>query len=109
MNWDRLEDLKNEVGDDALAEVVEVFLQETDEVATRLENACAHAEDMHMLKGAALNLGLDELAELCTDAERRAVASPVDPAMVLACYRSSRAELASGAARYGYTMPPAFK
>ncbi|MGL6210638.1 MAG: Hpt domain-containing protein [Paracoccaceae bacterium] len=75
IDWDRVRDLKAEIGEDDFAEVVELFLEEADEVMARL---CADhgpqilEKDLHFLKGAALNLGFAHLAMLCQQGERRA-------------------------------------
>ncbi|MFV0245454.1 MAG: Hpt domain-containing protein [Qingshengfaniella sp.] len=108
MNMDRLNELRSEVGADALAEVLEVFLEETDAVAQRLRDAApagGMAAEMHMLKGAALNLGFDDLAALCSTAERAAGTGPVDTSQVLECYVQSRAELVAAAPQFGLSLP----
>lgn len=105
MDWKRLSELRAEVGDEALAEVVELFLEETDAAAARLDTAApvdGLAEDMHFLKGAALNIGFDELAQMCDRAERADTA--VDTAPILDCYRRTRAALVADAPRLGLRL-----
>jgi HPt (histidine-containing phosphotransfer) domain-containing protein len=65
-----IQDLKDEIGDDAMAEVIGLFCEECDPVAARLAGGRAREADLHFLKGAALNLGLDALARLCGEIER---------------------------------------
>jgi HPt (histidine-containing phosphotransfer) domain-containing protein len=67
----RLEELHQDIGED-LGEVIELFLVEADEVIERL--AAAEAPDergalLHMIKGAALNLGFSGIAEIAEAAE----------------------------------------
>jgi HPt (histidine-containing phosphotransfer) domain-containing protein len=67
----RLEELHQDIGED-LGEVIELFLVEADEVIERL--AAAEAPDergalLHMIKGAALNLGFSGIAEIAEEAE----------------------------------------
>lgn len=99
MNWARLQELRDEVGEDALAEVLEMFLEETDEVANRLavgippEGIC---EAMHFMKGAALNIGFSSLASLCQTAETAAASDPnalIDVDAILTCYCESKEQL----------------
>ena len=65
MDWTRVRELREEVGPEAFSEVLALFLQETDEMVERLRadpDPARLADDMHFMKGAALNLGFEELA-----------------------------------------------
>lgn len=96
IDWDRVAQLRNEVGPDDFSEVVELFLEEVDEVTGRLataQEAGALAADLHFLKGSALNLGFEQLGLMCQEAERMAArgeAAAVSVAPILACYEASR-------------------
>lgn len=101
IEWERVNELGSEIGEENLAEVIELFLQEADEVIARLapEASAASLEaDLHFLKGAALNLGFRDFARLCQDGERRAASGDngVDLGAVKACYGASKAALAAG-------------
>jgi histidine phosphotransfer protein HptB len=75
IDWTRLSELRQEIGEDDLQEVVEMFLDETDEVIRKLgasPKGLSLESELHFLKGSALNLGFSELAELCQDGERKA-------------------------------------
>ncbi|MEM1129089.1 MAG: Hpt domain-containing protein [Pseudomonadota bacterium] len=93
VNWSRVAQLKDEVGEDVFPEVIAIFIEETDEVAERIGPAESLEADMHFLKGAALNLGLDDLAKLAAEGEAqaagRAEGTP-DVARVVATYQASR-------------------
>ncbi|MCI2394692.1 Hpt domain-containing protein [Aliiroseovarius sediminis] len=81
INWDRVNDLKAEIGDDDFAEVAELFLEEVEEVIYRLKSAPKPAlfeQDMHFLKSSSLNLGFDALSKLCGEGEREAAAGNYD-------------------------------
>lgn len=81
IDWDRVNDLRSEIGADDFDEVVTLFLEETDEVIARisvLSGAKLLEADLHSLKGAALNLGFEKFAALCQDGERRAAAGSTD-------------------------------
>jgi HPt (histidine-containing phosphotransfer) domain-containing protein len=105
IDWDRLHELREEIGDDAFDEVVAMFLEETDEVIARLSatgGAKALESDLHFLKGSALNLGLADLAALCQDGERTASLGGinVDLDHVRSCYLASKFALdQNGASR----------
>jgi len=75
INWARINELRDEIGAEDFGEVVELFLGEVEE---RLDTLSAEKpaldtkDDMHFLKGSALNLGFVHLAALCSDYEQRA-------------------------------------
>lgn len=75
IDWGRVNELRNEVGEEDFEEVVELFLEEVDEVIDRLRATpdLANLEsDMHFLKGSALNLGFQSFSEICRKGERAA-------------------------------------
>jgi HPt (histidine-containing phosphotransfer) domain-containing protein len=70
INWDRVNELRHEVGEEDFAEVVAIFLEEVDAVLSRMHPGAEPAslrEDLHFLKGSALNLGFRALGALCED------------------------------------------
>ncbi|MGH1576089.1 Hpt domain-containing protein [Planktotalea sp.] len=95
INWARITELREEIGAEDFEEVVELFLSEVEE---RLETVSADKsfedfeEDMHFLKGSALNLGFEELARLCSDGESRAASKDAisDIASIFAAYEKSK-------------------
>lgn len=104
-DWQRVDDLAAEIGTDAVVEVVAMFLEETDEVMTRLSTTPATTDDFHFLKGSALNLGLTDLALLCQLGEQETKAGLSDSQTlnaVVALYPASKDALLQGiAARFG--------
>lgn len=105
IDWDRLRDLRGEIGDDAFEEVVAMFLEETDAVVGRLSadgGAKALESDLHFLKGSSLNLGFADLAQLCQDGERTAAmgGTDVDLDRVRDIYQASKSALAQAAATH---------
>lgn len=94
IDWAKVRALHQEVGEDGLIEVIELFLQEVEMVLAVLGGRGRQfREDMHFLKGCAANLGFSEMAELCARNER----SELDPSLaasavgaVKQCYRESR-------------------
>lgn len=106
IDWERVETLRAEVGPEDFCEVVELFLEEVEDIVTRLATAPDPArfeEDLHFLKGSALNLGFAALGSACQTGESAAAAGraeAVDIAAILACYAGSRAEFVAGAKRF---------
>lgn len=94
---ERLDELRSEIGEDDLAEVVSLFLEEADEVIARLSATMSPAKltaELHFLKGAALNLGLQQLCSLCQEAERLAAQingqGAINVAGIISTYHASR-------------------
>jgi HPt (histidine-containing phosphotransfer) domain-containing protein len=100
IDWDRVANLRAEIGAEDFAEVAEMFLDEADEVVARLRvggPGPGLEAELHFLKGSALNLGFRELAGLCNTGEKRAAnGEPVDVARVIQSYGASRAAFAAG-------------
>jgi len=99
IDWDRVEELTDEVGADDLAEVVALFLGEVEEELAALDDtgdAPALEARLHFLKGSALNLGFAAFSEMCHAGETAAAngdAQAVDPAAIRSCFTASRAAL----------------
>lgn len=72
IDWSRVSALHDDFGDDAFAEILDVFVEEAAEALQRLEAAQTHAalrDEFHFLKGAALNMGLAAMADICAEGE----------------------------------------
>ena len=79
--WSRVTELRDEVGDEDFKEVVELFLDEVEEVIERLRAGGSRdqlEQDLHFLKGSALNLGFSTFSDLCQDGERMAAQGKPD-------------------------------
>lgn len=102
IDWDRVDDLKAEIGEDDFAEVISLFLEEADEVAATLRGEMAADQieaALHFLKGSALNLGFSLLAQLCQDGEKAAAAgngAQVDLVNVAVAYDLSKSAFQDG-------------
>ena len=102
ISWDRVNELRDEVGQDDFLEVVEIFLEEVDEVMERLKASPAPSTleaELHFLKGSALNLGFAALSQLCQQGEKDAATqnfNAIDLPSVLVTYESSKAEFNNG-------------
>ena len=102
IDWQRMAELRDEVGEEEFEEVVALFLEEVAEVIERLKAAPDHSrleEDLHFLKGSALNVGFAELGRLCAEGERQAAAgnpAEVDLHAIFACHADSHDALRKG-------------
>jgi len=96
IDWGRVACLREEIGADGFEEVVALFLEEVDELMARFRNAPEvdrMEQDLHFLKGSALNLGFDDLGSLCLRLERQAAdgqAAQIDLAQVVSLYDATR-------------------
>jgi HPt (histidine-containing phosphotransfer) domain-containing protein len=102
IDWHRVAELRSEVGEDGFDEVVELFLEEVDEVTGRLRTMSGVSglrEELHFLKGSALNLGFARFAALCAQGEAlaaRGEAALVDLPALLSAYARARAAFTTG-------------
>jgi HPt (histidine-containing phosphotransfer) domain-containing protein len=98
IDWSRVEELQSEIGAEDFAEVVELFLDEVEEVIERLRSTpdiSRLEEDLHFLKGSALNLGFRAFSVLCQSGESASAvgkAASVDLGPILDCFDSSKIE-----------------
>ena len=75
IDWQRVNELENEVGTEDFSEIARLFLEEVDEVIARLKQSPPSntlEEEFHFLKGSALNLGFQDFSILCATAEKQA-------------------------------------
>jgi HPt (histidine-containing phosphotransfer) domain-containing protein len=102
INWNKIKDLKNEIGEEDFEEVVELFLEEVDGAISKLRekpDRNSLEEDLHFLKGSALNLGFSEFSTLCQSGETRAASGDtksINVDEILATYEASRGAFVSG-------------
>ncbi len=103
IDWQRVSELRDEIGADDFEEVVELFLDEVGSAIQQIPQCQGDAklseEQMHFLKGAALNLGFSELSDLCAKAEQRAKGGDdqaVKPDVVAACFEQSKEAFFAG-------------
>lgn len=101
IDWSRVQDLRQEIGPEDFGDVVTLFLDEADDVVGRLTgltDARCIENELHFLKGSALNLGFIDLAAICQSGESRAAtgATDVDVDAVVAVYRQSREAFLGG-------------
>lgn len=81
IEWQRVKELRHEIGAEAFDQVIVLFLAELDETEAQLQAATTAPElrhTLHTLKGIGLNLGFTEVAHLCQTLETRAEQGETD-------------------------------
>lgn len=104
IDWMRVTELRTEIGAEDFTEVVDLFLEEVDAGMAELGSDPDHLEEqLHALKGSALNLGFSDFAALCQAGETRAASGQgdIDLDALRATYDVSMTAFLEGlAARY---------
>jgi HPt (histidine-containing phosphotransfer) domain-containing protein len=96
IDWDQVKSLRNDVGQDEFGEIVDLFLEEVEGIVTKLRenpNITELENDMHSLKGSALNLGFETFSQMCLRGEKMSAdgkADEVDLTGIVACFDSSK-------------------
>ena len=96
IDWDRVRELRNEIGADAFEEVLDLFLEEMEMALAVLRTTTAEDDleaQLHFLKGSALNLGFAALAGLCSEGEalsREGKRDQVDLGEIVSNYEASK-------------------
>ena len=74
LDWDRISELREEVGDAEFQVILEMFLDEVESAMMRLsaKDPKRLETSLHFLKGCAWNLGFAAFGGLCDEEERRA-------------------------------------
>lgn len=96
IDWARVRELHDEIGEDGFSAVLDMFLAEVGSVVDRLQddpNPDRLAMDLHFLKGSVLNLGFTQVASLCHEGEGLAAggqAAIVDIPEVVRAYDLAR-------------------
>jgi HPt (histidine-containing phosphotransfer) domain-containing protein len=96
IDWPQVSQLRHEVSAEDFDEVVDLFFEEVEEITVRLANADQTTnlrEDLHFLKGSALNLGFSAFAELSQLGESlcaKVAAKQVNVPEILSIYLGSK-------------------
>jgi HPt (histidine-containing phosphotransfer) domain-containing protein len=87
---DRLRELSTSAEPDALAEIIELFLEQTPRYLRSLNRACEQRDadslrkTAHALKGSCGNLGVEQMADCCRELELMAMQGTLSSAKKLA-------------------------
>jgi histidine phosphotransfer protein HptB len=102
INWDRVNELKQDIGVEEFDEVVDLFLDEVESVINPMRKGFQHRNiegDMHFLKGSALTIGFRRLGQMCSDCEKLAAsgsAAQVSIDEILAMFDASKVAFLAG-------------
>lgn len=105
LDWDRINELKDEVGAEDFREVVAMFLEEVEDTMVRMisvSDMTTLEEDMHFLKGSALNLGFAHFSNLCQAGELAAKNGQAETVYLDEVYESYAASKAQFQDRFGF-------
>lgn len=104
IDWNRVAELRSEIGADGFAEVLDLFLDEVEGVVMRLgQRPEKLEEELHFLKGSAWNLGFAAFGAICQDGERKCAARQqdlVDVGAVIDCYGRSKVQFMARVAEF---------
>ncbi len=101
IEWSRIEELREEIGEEDFEEVVEIFLEEVEDVIALLREGVPDDQlesHLHFLKGSALNLGFKSFSGLCQTGETAAAQGyygEIDLSDVVSSYELSKTEFLS--------------
>jgi len=101
IDWNRVNELRTEVGKEDFGDVLDMFFDEVAEVLVGLGNGGSEAtkRDLHFLKGSAMNIGLAEVSALCLNFELALIADPdgaVDLNAIRRTFQASKDVLVAG-------------
>ena len=101
IDWAQVSTLRDDVGKEEFVEIIEIFIEEVESVFERLRtkpDLKNLGDDLHFLKGSALNLGFSTFSEYCQQGEVNSAAGnadQVDIPTILSAYYESKAEFLS--------------
>jgi len=104
IDWKRIAELREDLGEDDVHALAQMFFEEADQVIDRLRQGGAGGTleaDMHFLAGSALSIGFVRLGTLCADYERLAAEGNsvmIDTGAVIRCYDQSVVEFRAAVA-----------
>ncbi|MBU2981086.1 Hpt domain-containing protein [Lentibacter algarum] len=101
IDWDKVTELKDDIGAEDFDDIVEVFLAEVEDALAKLPSKDLSELEgcLHFLKGCALNLGFSAFSALCQIGEKSAArGSPesIDVRAVAQCYALSKEAFLTG-------------
>ena len=89
IDWNRVIELRDELGPEELLPIIDMILVEIEAHLFALDSRTLHlAEDLHLLRGLALNIGFTEFCAQCLRAEQQ-LASGDQTALAPAAMRAS--------------------
>lgn len=96
IDWEKVRELRDEIGAEDFSEVVDLFLEEVDEAMSKLRSGIPDEKlecCLHFLKGSALNLGFRAFSDLCARGETAASSGQygqIELGEIIASYDASK-------------------
>ncbi|TRW99289.1 Hpt domain-containing protein [Paracoccus sp. M683] len=95
IDWNRVIELRDEVGPSEFDPVLELFVDEVEEIVMRLskDDPGKLERDLHFLKGSAWNLGFAEFGSLCQEFEAKVCRGQIETIQIdriVRCYSTSK-------------------
>ena len=93
IDWIRIDELRDEVGQDDFGDIVGVFFEEALENLRRADTVVTLLGQLHFLQGSALNLGFSNFAAICRNEENSLEKDPshtVEIDKICAAFSSSK-------------------
>jgi HPt (histidine-containing phosphotransfer) domain-containing protein len=81
IDWERVQELQDEIGPEHMQEVIELFVTEVEEQLAGLNHTLDIVDlgkAIHFLKGCSLNIGFRVVAKLCRQLEEEAAEGTLD-------------------------------
>jgi len=96
LNWSRVDELKDDLGEEDFQEITSLFLEEVEEKLAELscDMPQALAADLHFLKGSAANLGFESFRAMCEQMERALDTAQIGE--LTALYKKSKSTFLEG-------------
>jgi len=96
LNWSRVNELKDDLGEEDFQEITSLFLEEVEEKLAELscDMPQALADDLHFLKGSAANLGFESFRAMCEQMERASDTAQIGK--LTALYKKSKSTFLEG-------------
>lgn len=96
LNWSRVKELKDDLGEDDFQEITSLFMEEVEEKLAELSSKTpdAFAADLHFLKGSAANLGFESFRAMCEQMENAPNAARLGD--LVALYEQSKSTFLEG-------------
>ena len=104
IDWNRVSELREEVGEADFGEVLDMFFEEVAAVLEELGSGSTDAtkSELHFLKGSAMNIGMSDVSSLCREFETALAADPkevVDIDAIRQAFLASKEAIASAQTR----------
>ena len=98
IDWKRVAELRDEVGAEDFDDIISLFLEEVEETLEglhQIQDVQTLREQLHFIKGSALNMGFETVAQLCDRGEHQKVGghAAIDTHCIRDSYQTSKSQV----------------